>query len=129
MKNILKYVSLVILAVAMLISLAGCGEDVIVATSNKSEANLGDYSVKLEIKFDGDVISSIKTSMSFAEEEIINAISEEDAAEMNLIKEGNTLSMESTVEEYEEVYNTDFSNMSKDEIIEQLESEGFTVEK
>ena len=129
MKNVLKYASLAILAVAMLIALAGCGEDVIIARINKSETNLGNYEIKLEIKFEGDVISSIKTNMSFEEEGIINAVSEDAAKEMNLVKEGNTLSTELTVEEYKELYQTDFAKMSKDEIIEQLENEGFTIEK
>ncbi len=130
MKNILKYASLVIFAIVMLVILTGCGSDTIVATMDSSDPNIGAYKMKIEVMFEGDVISSVKTNMSFEDEKIANlAVSGESEDGIKMEKEGNTVYAELTAEEYKEMYDIDLSNMSKEEIIQQFKDEGFTVEE
>ena len=66
--------------------------------------------------------------MEFKDEKVANLIlSGENNTGVEIEKEGNSVYLEMTAEEYKEAYNSDFSKMNKDEIIQQLKDEGFTV--
>lgn len=128
MKNILKYSSLIMLAVLLLISLVGCGNSTIIATMEETETNIGDYKARVEVFFEGDAISTVKVALTFEDEKIANlAMSQESEASVQFQKEGNTISTEMTAEEYKQVYGDDLSKMSKEEIIQQFKDEGYTV--
>ena len=128
MKNVIKYVSLVVLAVALLISLVGCGQDTIIATMTESNETIGDCGVRMEIMFDGDVISTIKIQMDFDKEGIANSVvSGGEQIGVEFTQEGNSVYAELDAEEYKKTSGEDFSKMSRDEIIKQLEAEGYTI--
>ncbi|MBQ6992326.1 MAG: hypothetical protein IJN50_05410 [Clostridia bacterium] len=128
MKNILKYTSLIVLVIVMLVALVGCGNKTIIATKTDTADIVGEYELKLTINFEGDVIDAIKVNMEFKNEKVANLIlSGENKTDVEIEKEGNSVYIEMTAEEYKETYGSDFTTMSKDEIIQQLKDEGFNV--
>lgn len=128
MKNVIKYISLVVLAIALLISLVGCGQKTIIATMTEKSDTIGDCGVRLEIMFDGDVISTIKIQMDFEKDGIAQSVvSGGEQIGVEFTQEGNSIFAELNAEEYKKTSGQDFSKMSRDEIIKQLEAEGYTI--
>lgn len=128
MKNVIKYISLVVLAIALLISLVGCGQKNIIATMTEKNDTIGDCGVRLEIMFDGDVISTIKIQMDFEKDGIAQSVvSGGEQIGVEFTQEGNSIFAELNTEEYKKTSGQDFSKMSRDEIIKQLEAEGYTI--
>lgn len=124
----LKYGILTIIAVIFLIVLTGCGNSTIIATQESSDNMLGKYSQKIEVDFEGDTISIIKLTMTFEDENIANIIADS-SDEINITKEGKTVYIELSAEKYKELYDMDFTVMSKEDIISDLEEDGFVIEK
>ncbi len=127
----MKRFSLAIL-VLMLFILVGCGSsNKIVATITQTSEGLEDETtITMEMWFEKDVPTSSKTTMEFSTEEMakgyytyLSLLAEDD--DIKIEQDGTKVIMEESVSGEDFKY----KDMSKDEIIKDLEEEGWTVNK
>lgn len=138
MKKMLKSLLIVAFLAVVLVALTGCGNK-IVATKTTEETNFyGDtikYDEKVEIKFKGDTVKSVKMTYKFESEDeatemkamfdLAKAFMGEEV-EFEVKQSGKKLSIELDAEAYAEMEGGDLE-VSKDELKEELEEDGYKV--
>lgn len=128
MKKSLKILSIALLCGMMLIALTGCGNKIIATKEAEDFVTESTYEETLEISFKGDKVSKAKMTMEFEKKEAATAyyaiLSLEELEEDYDVKQKGkkvivTISGETAEDQYED--------MSKEEIIEQLEDDDYEV--
>ena len=122
----------------LLISLAGCGGDKLVATKETEDDIMGKYKEEVIITFKNDKVDTVEMSMEFDKEETAQgmyalynlgmSMSEESAPEgMSVKQEGKKLVITMDAETYASQEGETDEEMTKDAIKAALEEEGYTV--
>jgi len=133
MKKTLKELLLVAFMAVVLFTLTGCGNK-LVATRETEEMGMK-WEEKVEIKFKGDKVDSVKMTYTFDDKETAESMksllslglsmSEEDMG-MEVKQSGKKVIMELDAEAYADMEGADLE-VSKDELREELEEEGYKV--
>jgi len=133
MKKTLKVLLLVAFMAVVLFTLTGCGNK-LVATRETEEMGMK-WEEKVEIKFKGDKVDSVKMTYTFDDKETAESMksllslglsmSEEDMG-MEVKQSGKKVIMELDAEAYADMEGADLE-VSKDELREELEEEGYKV--
>lgn len=135
MKKTLKVLLLVAFMAVVLLALTGCG-DKLVATRETEEDGMK-VEEKIEISFKKDKISKVKMTYKFDSEKnaelmagIFNmgmAMAEEEDMGFDVKQKGKKVIVKLDAEAYAEMSGEDMEEVSKDEIKESLEEEGYKV--
>ena len=137
MKKTTKLVALLAILLAFSFVLVGCGGDKVVATKESSDSMMGDYKETIEISFKDEKPASVEMSMEFDSKDKAETMyslyelgmsmtSEETAYKCK--QKGKSIVIEySNIEAFDEENYSNLADMTKDEIIESLEEEGYTV--
>lgn len=138
MKKTLKNVALVLAMGLILISLAGCGSDKLVATKTTEDDMMGAYKEEVVMTFEKDKVTTIEMSMEFDDEETAEGMyslynlgmemSEEAAPEgMEVKQDGKKLVIIMDATTYAETEGVSDEEMTKEALKAALEEDGYTV--
>lgn len=128
MKKTAKSILLVAIMAILLLALTGCGGDKLVATKSSDE-----YDEKIEISFKDDKIEEIVWTMEFSEEEDAESFVEifeelgDESEGMDVKQKGKKVVLTVDAETFAELEGYDNESVSKDEIKESLEEDGYEV--
>ena len=158
MKKVLK-IGIIILSVALLATLlTGCGKEEktsenkastvetsngnkVVATRTTTDEEIGTVKEKMEATFDGDELEEVKMIYTFEDEEtaqsvkemyeLIKSLSDEDESLKNVDIQGSgkDVILVMSAEVFEENEGLESEDMTKEDLKQALEDEGYTIEK
>ena len=131
MKRTAKNIFLVMVMAILLLGLTGCGNK-LVATKEEEDSLMGKYKETIEIKFKGDKASQVKITYAFEEndkaedaEKLFEELAKTDGIEAKRSGKKVTLTIEAKA--YKEFAGEDITELSKDEIKENLEKADYKV--
>lgn len=133
MKKTLKALLLVAFMLVTLLALTGCG-DKLVATRETEEMGVK-MEEEIEVSFKDDKVNKVKMTYTFDSKEQAEAMESllslgmsmnEETANLDIKQSGKKLIMEADAEAYAEMAGDDI-DISKDELREQLEEQGYEV--
>ena len=133
MKKTLKGLLVAIFMLVILLALTGCG-DKLVATRETEEAGMS-FEEKIEVSFKDDKVNKVKMTYTFDSKEQAEAMESlftlgmsmnEETANFDIKQSGKKIIMEADAKAYAEMAG-DEVDISKDELREQFEEEGYTV--
>lgn len=134
MKKSLKILLIIAFIATLLLTLTGCGNK-LVATKTTNEDGT-EYNEKLEISFKKDKIDKVKWTYTFENEEdaetmkgysdLMFAFFGEDVEGLDIEQNGKKIIMKLDEEMFAKMEGND-SEVSKEELKEELEEEGYTV--
>lgn len=133
MKKTLKSLLLVSFMLVILLALTGCG-DKLVATRETEEMGMK-MEEKIEVSFKDDKVNKVKMTYTFDSKEQAEAMKSlftlgmsmnGETTNLDIKQKGKKLTIEADAEAYAELAGEDV-DISKDELREQLEEEGYTV--
>jgi len=137
MKKTLKVLSLLLAMGLVLVSLAGCGSDKLVATKTTEDEMMGNYKEEIVMTFKDDKVETIEMNMEFDDEETAESMyglfsfgmsmSEEEPAGMDVKQDGKKLVITMDAKTYAESEGVSDEEMTKDALKAELEEEGYTV--
>ena len=136
MKKTVKITLLLALMAILVFALAGCGGDKLVATKSDED---GDE--KVEITFKDDVVSEVKMTYTFKDEEnakqmkdmydMITAMGGEEGSEalkgMDIKLDGKKVTITMDAKAFAESEGSEINELTKDSIRKELEEAGYTV--
>lgn len=137
MKKTLKITALLMIVAIMLLSLAGCGKDKIVATKSTSEENsmFGAYDEKIEVTFKKEKVDKIVWTMEFKDEETANSMSglyqlaSSELKDLEIKQDGKNVVLTMGAESFASQSDMNKEDLTKDQIVKELEEQGYTVKK
>ena len=133
MKKTLKSLLLVAFMLVTLLALPGCG-DKLVATRETEEMGVK-MEEEIEVSFKDDKVNKVKMTYTFDSKEQAEAMKSlfslgmsmnGETTNLDIKQKGKKLTIEADAEAYAELAGEDV-DISKDELREQLEEEGYTV--
>ena len=133
MKKTLKALLLVAFMLVTLLALTGCG-DKLVATRETEEMGMKTEE-EIEVSFKDDKVNKVKMTYNFDSKEQAEAMKSlftlgmsmnGETTNLDIKQKGKKLTIEADAEAYAELAGEDV-DISKDELREQLEEEGYTV--
>ena len=133
MKKTLKSLLLVSFMLVILLALTGCG-DKLVATRETEEMGMK-MEEKIEVSFKDDKVNKVKMTYTFDSKEQAESMKSlftlgmsmsGETTNLDIKQSGKKLTIEADAEAYAELAGEDV-DISKDELREQLEEEGYTV--
>ena len=133
MKKTLKSLLLVSFMLVILLALTGCG-DKLVATRETEEMGMK-IEEEIEVSFKDDKVNKVKMTYTFDSKEQAEAMKSlftlgmsmnGETTNLDIKQKGKKLTIEADAEAYAELAGEDV-DISKDELREQLEEEGYTV--
>lgn len=133
MKKTLKALLLVAFMLVTLLALTGCG-DKLVATRETEEMGMK-MEEEIEVSFKDDKVNKVKMTYTFDSKEQAEAMKSlftlgmsmnGETTNLDIKQKGKKLTIEADAEAYAELAGEDV-DISKDELREQLEEEGYTV--
>lgn len=133
MKKTLKALLLVAFMLVTLLALTGCG-DKLVATRETEEMGMK-MEEKIEVSFKDDKVNKVKMTYTFDSKEQAESMKSlftlgmsmsGETTNLDIKQSGKKLTIEADAEAYAELAGEDV-DISKDELREQLEEEGYTV--
>lgn len=133
MKKTLKALLLVAFMLVTLLALTGCG-DKLVATRETEEMGMK-MEEEIEVSFKDDKVNKVKMTYTFDSKEQAEAMKSlftlgmsmnGETTNLDIKQRGKKLTIEADAEAYAELAGEDV-DISKDELREQLEEEGYTV--
>ncbi len=137
MKKTLKGLALILIAGLILVSLAGCGSNKLVATKTTNDENIGNYKEEIVVEFKKDKIDNVQITSEYDKEETANSayslynmmfsMSEEDTEGIEVKQDGKKLIVKMSSEAFAKSENMSDEDMSKDALKAELEKEGYTV--
>lgn len=137
MKKVAKSVALLLVMGMILVLLAGCGSDKLVATKTTEDDMVGSYKEEVVMTFEKDKVTNIEMSMEFDKEETAAAMysmfnmglsmSGEDMEGMEAKQDGKKFIMTMDAKAYAESEGVSDEEMTKDAMKAALEADGYTV--
>lgn len=137
MKKVAKSVALLLVMGMILVLLAGCGSDKLVATKTTEDDMVGSYKEEVVMTFEKDKVTNIEMSMEFDKEEtaaemysMFNmglSMSGEDMEGMEAKQDGKKFIMTMDAKAYAESEGVSDEEMTKDAMKAALEADGYTV--
>lgn len=138
MKKTLKSIVLVLLMGLILILLAGCGSDKLVATKTTEDSMMGTYEEEVVMTFKNDKVTNIEMNMEFDKEETAEgmyalfnmgtSMSETSMPEeMEVKQDGTKLIITMDAKAYAQSEGISDENMTKDALRANLEENGYTI--
>ncbi len=133
MKKTLKSLLLVSFMLVILLALTGCG-DKLVATRETEEMGVK-MEEEIEVSFKDDKVNKVKMTYTFDSKEQAEAMKSllslgmsmnEETANFDIKQSGKKIIMEADAKAYAEMAGDDV-DISKDELREQFEDQGYTV--
>ena len=133
MKKTLKSLLLVSFMLVILLALTGCG-DKLVATRETEEMGMK-IEEEIEVSFKDDKVNKVKMTYTFDSKEQAESMKSlftlgmsmnGETTNLDIKQKGKKLTIEADAEAYAELAGEDV-DISKDELREQLEEEGYTV--
>ena len=133
MKKTLKSLLLVSFMLVILLALTGCG-DKLVATRETEEMGIK-MEEEIEVSFKDDKVNKVKMTYTFDSKEQAEAMKSllslgmsmnEETANFDIKQRGKKIIMEADAKAYAEMAGDDV-DISKDELREQFEDQGYTV--
>lgn len=133
MKKTLKALLLVAFMLVTLLALTGCG-DKLVATRETEEMGVK-MEEEIEVSFKDDKVNKVKMTYTFDSKEQAEAMKSllslgmsmnEETANFDIKQSGKKIIMEADAKAYAEMVGDDV-DISKDELREQFEDQGYTV--
>ena len=133
MKKTLKALLLVSFMLVILLALTGCG-DKLVATRETEEMGVK-MEEEIEVSFKDDKVNKVKMTYTFDSKEQAEAMKSllslgmsmnEETANFDIKQSGKKIIMEADAKAYAEMAGDDV-DISKDELREQFEDQGYTV--
>ena len=133
MKKTLKSLLLVSFMLVILLALTGCG-DKLVATRETEEMGMK-IEEEIEVSFKDDKVNKVKMTYTFDSKEQAESMKSlftlgmsmnGETTNLDIKQSGKKLTIEADAEAYAELAGEDV-DISKDELREQLEEEGYTV--
>ena len=136
MKKTLKALLLVAFMLVTLLALTGCGDsgDKLVATRETEEMGMK-MEEEIEVSFKDDKVNKVKMTYTFDSKEQAESMKSlftlgmsmnGETTNLDIKQKGKKLTIEADAEAYAELAGEDV-DISKDELREQLEEEGYTV--
>ena len=137
MKKTLKISALLMIVAIMLLSLAGCGKDKIVATKSTSAENsmFGAYDEKIEITFKNDKADKIVWTMEFKDEATAKSMSglyqmaSSELKDLEIKQDGKKIVLTMGAESFGSQSDMKDEDLTKDKLVKELEDQGYTVKK
>ena len=159
MKKVLKYSIVILAIVLLVTLLTGCGKEeskndnsnngtanvpkgnIVVATRESEDDEIGAIEEKIEATFKNDKIDEVKFTYTFDDEEtaqymkevydLAKTLSDEDDEFRNakIEKNGTSVTLFMNAVMLEETEGLDVEDMTMEEFKEELEREGYTIEK
>ncbi len=138
MKKVAKSVALLLVMGMVLVLLAGCGSNKLVATKTTEDDSMGTYKEEVVMTFEKDKVTNIEMSMEFDEEEkastmysLFNmglSMSEDESTQgMEAKQDGKKLIITMDAKAYAESEGVSDEEMTKDAMKAALEADGYTV--
>lgn len=138
MKKTLKSLALMLALGLILVSLAGCGSDKLVATKTTEDEMMGNYKEEVTITFKNDKVETVEMSMEFDDEETAEgmyslfnmgmSISEEETPEgIDVKQDGKKLVITMDAKSFAESEGASDEEMTKEALKASLEEDGYTV--
>ena len=138
MKKAVKSVALLAVITMLLVLLAGCGGNKLVATKTTEDDFMGKYTETVTITFKDDKATNVEMAMEFDKEETAASMyslynfgmsmSEEDAPEgMSVKQDGKKLVITMDASLYAEEEGTNSEDMTREALKKALEEDGYTV--
>ncbi len=138
MKKTLKSLALVLAMGVLVVSLAGCGSDKLVATKTTEDDLMGSYKEEIVMTFEDDKVTTIEMSMEFDDEETAEgmyslfnmgmSMSEEEVpAGMEVKQDGKKLVIIMDAAAYADSEGVSDEEMTKEALKASLEEDGYTV--
>lgn len=137
MKKVAKSVALLLVMGMILVLLAGCGSNKLVATKTTEDDMVGSYKEEVVMTFEKDKVTNIEMSMEFDKEETATAMysmfnmglsmSEEKIEGMEAKQDGKKFIMTMDAKAYAESEGVSDEEMTKDAMKAALEADGYTV--
>lgn len=138
MKRTLKNVSLVLMMGLVLLLLAGCGSDKLVATKTTEDSTMGTYKEEVVMTFKDDKVTDIEMSMEFDDEETASgmyalfnmglSMSEDESTQgMEVKQDGKKLVITMDAQTYAKSEGVSDEEMTRDALKTALEEDGYTV--
>lgn len=130
MKKTLKITTLLVITIALLFILTGCGNKNLVATRTFTEDEDGmNMKARVEVSFKKDIADEVKMSMEFDSEETAlqykEYIAEADGSKID--QKGKSVT--TTIKASDFAAEENNKEVTKDAMTEYLKNEGFTIEK
>lgn len=133
MKKTLKAILVAVIMLVVLLALTGCGNKLV--ATKESEQNGVKVDEKIEVSFKKDKVNSVKMTYTFETKEQAEAmkglfnlgLSMTEDVKMDVDQKGKKLIIKVDAKGYAEMAGTDEVDMSKDELKETLEEEGYKV--
>lgn len=138
MKKTLKALALALVMGLIVISLAGCGSDKLVATKTTEDEMMGNYKEEITMTFKDDKVETIEMSMEFDDEETAQgmygllslgmSMSEDSELEgMEVKQDGKKIIMIMDAAAYAASEGVSDEEMTKEAMKASLEESGYTV--
>lgn len=136
MNKILKLCALGIFMLMALILLTGCG-DKVKATITEEDVMFGEYGIDVQISFKDDKINKVKMTYELEDENKAAALVGfgnlalgycEEGAEAEYEQKKNKVTIRCNAEGFYQLYDEDYRDLNKNETIEELKNDGFTIE-
>ena len=135
MKKTLKIVLLVAFMLLILFSLTGCGNKLI--ATRETEGTVMEMKEKIEFSFKGDKVNKVKRTCIFEDKEAAESMKalldlgismlEEQIKDCEIKQSGKKVTMELDAEAFMKLLGKDIKELSREELKEQLEEEGYKV--
>lgn len=137
MKKTLKISALLMIVAIMLLSLAGCGKDKLVATKSTSGENsmFGAYDEKIEITFKNNKADKIVWTMEFKDEATAKSMSglyqmaSSELKDLEIKQDGKKIVLTMGAESFGSQSDVKDEDLTKDKLAKELEDKGYTVKK
>lgn len=131
MKKVLKNGLLVVIMLALIVLLTGCGKNVLTATKTTDEEGMK-MEEKMEITFDkNDKVEKVVETMTFDDEDtaklMASLLSIGDTEGIEVEQKGKSIVMTLDAKTFAEQDDISDEEMSKDAIRKSLEEQGYTV--
>ena len=138
MKKTLKSLALIVTMGLVLVSLAGCGSNKLVATKTTEDPSMGNYKEEIVMTFKNDKVDTIKMTMEFDNEETAEtmyslysfglSMSEEESIEgMDVKLDGKKFIITMDASTYAESEGVSDEEMTRETLKKALEEDGYTV--
>lgn len=137
MKKVAKSVALILVMGMVLVLLAGCGSNKLVATKTTEDEMMGNYKEEVVMTFKKDKVTNIEMSMEFDKEETAAAMysmfnmglsmSGENMEGMEAKQDGKKFIITMDAKAYAESEGVSDEEMTKDAMKAALEADGYTV--